>query len=407
MLKKMRIRIIAYVMAAFFTVMLSVAFLINVGNYYRITGDLDRELERILENEKGVDEKTEESGTSHSDQSRPKIPESRYMNRSFMVHLMDDEIDGVYTHDIASVDGDEAAEYVSAVLRKNKDKGYYGDYRYLIDKAGNETTVVFLNVFVEIKMIKSLLSTSALIMTGSLVMVFIFILFLSKKAIEPFARNIEQQKRFITDASHELKTPLTSISASLDVIAMEEGESEWIGNIRNQLKHMNKMVSELVTLSRLDEAKPIAEKEVFSLSEAAWETIEVFRPQALSEGKTFDVNIDSEITLSGEKSIIQQLFSVLLNNAVSYCTENGYISFSLKEEAGKRVIRVFNTCEYENALDTSRIFDRFYRPDESRNSQTGGTGIGLSIAKAIVDSYGGSIEAVCPDGKTMTITAKL
>ncbi len=404
MLKKMRIRIIAYTMISFFIVMSVVATLTNAGNYLRITRDSDRKLEKILEHESSRDEN---SGTYHTDQLMPMNPESRYMTRYFTVHLTDDEIDDVCMDHIASVDRTEAEEYVSAILKKNKEKGYYGNYRYLIEKTGNEATAVFMNVFTEIEMMKSLFSITAMIMAGSLVAVFIFIFFLSKKAIEPFIRNIEQQKRFITDASHELKTPLTSISASLDVIAMEEGESEWIDNIRNQLKRMSKMVSELVTLSRLDEAKPIPEKEEFSLSEAAWEIIEVFRPQALSEGKTFDVNIDSEITMNGEKSVIQQLFSVLLNNAVRYCKENGYIRFSVRQEAGKRIIEVFNTCDYESALDTSKLFDRFYRPDESRNRKTGGTGIGLSIAKAIVDSYGGNIEALCPDGKTMTITAVL
>ena len=407
MLKKMRVRIIAYTMVAFFAVMFTVALLINAGNYYRITSDSDRILERILEYENSNDEKKEENDMQRPDLFSPMNPESGYMTRYFTVHLTDDEIDDIRMDHIASVDRDEAADYVSVVLKRKRIKGYYGDYRYLIERVENETTVVFLNSFREIELIRSLLSISAMIMTVSFVAVFVFIFFLSKKAIEPFVRNIEQQKRFITDASHELKTPLTSISASLDVIAMEEGESEWIDNIRNQLKRMSKMVSELVTLSRLDEAKPLPEKEEFSLSEAAWETVEVFRSQAVSEGKTFVVNIDSEIRMNGEKSIIQQLLSVLLNNAVRYCRENGYISFSLKEEAGKKVIEVFNTCNYENGLDTSRLFDRFYRPDESRNRETGGTGIGLSIAKAIVDSCDGTIQALCPDGKTMTITAKL
>ena len=190
------------------------------------------------------------------------------------------------------------------------------------------------------------------------------------------------QKQFITDASHELKTPLTSISTSLDVIEIEHGEDEWTENIRNQTTRMTKLVGELVALSRLDEIKPLPAKENFSVSNAAWEIVEVYQPQAKAREKKFDVEIQDDVFMIGEKDAIQQMLSVLLDNAIRYSNEKGEIRFSLKKSKNKVRIEVFNTCHFDTPPDVNRLFDRFYRPDSSRNSDTGGNGVGLAIAKA-------------------------
>jgi len=240
-----------------------------------------------------------------------------------------------------------------------------------------------------------------------LLLVFLLVLLFSGRAIRPIANNIRRQKQFITDASHELKTPLTSISASADVLSLEYGEDEWVDNIQKQTGRMTKLVSELVTLSRLDEDTPLPNKELFSLSNAAWEIVEVYQPQAKAHGKTFTADIQDGISLFGEKTAVQQMFSVLLDNAIRYSNPDGDIRFSIHKKRNKVRIEVFNTCRYDVPPDVSRLFDRFYRPDSSRSSETGGTGIGLAIAKAVAETHGGAISASCPKGDTMTITVVL
>ena len=143
------------------------------------------------------------------------------------------------------------------------------------------------------------------------------------------------------------------------------------------------------------------------MSGAAWETLEIFIPQAKAKGKEIKTDISDGISIVGEKTSIQQMLSVLIDNAIKYSDDNGQISITLNRIRNKVRIEVFNTCNYEKAPDTDRLFDRFYRPDESRNSTTGGNGIGLAIAKAVADAHGGKISAFCPDGKSMKITVEL
>ena len=166
---------------------------------------------------------------------------------------------------------------------------------------------------------------------------------------------------------------------------------------------MTKLVSELVTLSRLDEDMPLPDKESFSLSNAAWEIAEVYEPQAKAQDKDLQTDIEDDIDMTGEKSSIQQLFSVLLDNAIKYSNDKVRIMFSVRKVKGKITIRVSNPCNYDVPPDTDRLFDRFYRPDESRDSKTGGSGVGLAIAKAVAEAHGGEISAECPDGKNMMI----
>ena len=263
--------------------------------------------------------------------------------------------------------------------------------------------MIFFNVSRDIYSARSLLMQTLGIAGGSLILVFGLVCLFSGRAVRPIAKNIEQQKQFITDASHELKTPLTSIQASLDVIAMEHGEDEWTENIRKQTGRMSKLVSELVTLSKLDEEMPLPNKENFSLSNAAWEIVEVYEPQAKARGKKLTAEIEDNIRLFGEKTSVQQMLSVLLDNALRYSDEKSEIRFSLRKKKNKAYFEIFNTCDFETPPDCNRLFERFYRPDESRNTKTGGTGVGMAIARAVAEAHGGSISAVCPSGESMTI----
>ena len=330
--------------------------------------------------------------------------ESNYMTRFFIVRF-DDE-GNIYSSKmdyVASINDTDAREYAARVFKNDSEKGYMKEYRYKKTKIDDKTVIVFLNVSREQQYIKSLRRLTVAVTAISLAMVFIFIVVFSKRTIRPIETNIKMQKQFITDASHELKTPLTSISTSLDVIAMEHGEDEWTENIRKQTGRMAKLVSELVTLSKLDEDLPLPNKEQFSLSSAAWETAAVYKTQAKAKNKKMTFDIAENLSMYGEKAAIQQMFSVLIDNAIRYSDPEGEIRFSVYKKRGKIRIEVFNTCNLESPPDTKRLFDRFYRPDNSRTTETGGNGIGLAIAKAVAETHGGTIEAQCPSGKSMTI----
>ena len=395
-------------MLAFSAVILLIAVLVNLVNSAAVAGRADQTLSYILNYE----------AHPPTDQGPGKPPggpfmalpdlEANYMTRFFIVRFdTDKNVMFTSTDYIAAIDEDEAVRFAERALNRKSDRGYMGEYRYCKSETNGSTVVVFLNVSREIQEMRTLRVLTIMVCAVSLLLVFVLVAILSRRAIRPIAKNIERQKQFITDASHELKTPLTSISTSLDVITMEHGDDEWTDNIRTQTSRMSKLVAELVALSRLDEEIPLPNKESFSLSAAAWETAMVYETQAKACGKELNLEIAEDVSVLGDKAAVQQMISVLLDNAIRYSDPEGEIRFSVYKKRNKAVIEVFNTCDYAEPPDTDRMFDRFYRPDSSRSTETGGNGVGLAIAKAVAETHGGSISARCPSGKTMTIKAVL
>ena len=407
MIKKMRQRVVLASMLAFFAVIALIGISVNVVNYCVVTKNADNTLEAILRNEENRNDIFMPGNPEENPPMQPFMgfqdPEANYMTRFFILRMDKSGVSWMGLDYIAAINSFDAVEYGEKIIDKRADHGYIDDFRYIKSDNKDSAIIVFLNVSREKQSMKSLLLLTLIVSAVSLAIVFVLVELFAGRAIRPIANNIKMQKQFITDASHELKTPLTSISTSLDVISMEHGEDEWTENIKNQTGRMTKLVSELVTLSRLDEDMPLPDKEQFSLSNLGWEIVEIYEAQAKGKNKKFTAEIDDNIDLYGDKAAVGQLLSVLLDNAIRYSDENGDIRLSIYKKKNKPRIEVFNTCHYDTPPDTNRLFDRFYRPDESRSRETGGTGVGLSIAKAVVTAHGGTISASCPSGETMTI----
>lgn len=397
-MRKMQRRFILAAMVSFGTVMLILAVGINLANYHQVRARQDGMLDGICE--------YEQMKASHPERRRPPIsdmpwargPEAEFTIRFFAVHCDESgEIVRITRDHISSVDEDTAREYTRKILAEGRERGRCGDYRYLVKPDEGGTSVVFLNIFEDIQAGRSLFAATAAIGIASLLAVFALVVVFSGRAIRPYVRNIERQKRFITDAGHELKTPLTSIVTSADIAAMEYEDDEWIANIRRQSARLAKLVGELVTLSRLDEEEPLPEKALFSFSDAAWEIAEPFSVRAKAEGKSFSQQIEDHLKLTGERNMIQRMLSILLDNALRYSGPGGEIHMNIYGKRGRVYVEVANTCKEQEIPDLDRLFDRFYRPDDSRSSYTGGSGIGLSIAQAIAQAHGGKITAQKPE----------
>lgn len=448
MLKKMRWHFILAAMLAVFIMLVTVLAGINVWNYHTTAVRADQRIQEIYDFEAGrvnadqenpktqnaaeqstegiTDSKNQNSESVENSESsvdgnrdnlattekpappdvfnRPEDhdPEAPYTTRFFIVRLDEEKnVTDVSTDFIASVTKEEAEEFARNVLNGKREQGYYKNYRFRIIAEENDNIVIFLNSTMELHSARNVLLISCLAGAACFLAVFLLVILLSKKAMKPYIQNIERQKRFITDASHEIKTPLTSIATSVDVIAMEHGEDEWTKNIHSQTAKMSRMVSDLVTLSRLDEENPFLDKTEFSLSDVAWEVAEPFASLAKAQGKKYSQRIEENLTLCGNPDATRQMLSVLFDNAMKYSDENGTIRLDVYKVHGKTKIEVFNTCVLDDTKNLNRLFDRFYRPDNSRSRKTGGSGIGLSIAQAVAEAYGGKIKVSSKDGRSI------
>lgn len=393
MLKRIRWRFIAAAMAAFAAVIITLLCFINFLNYYSVTGQQDELLERLMEIETQPMPRPGERGPLF-DEWPLFSPEVQYSLRFFSVHYSSDSVFLKTNQDnIASVSAEDAKLYADKIISQGKTRGYEAGYRYLVSKSANKTVVLFLNSERELQTISSLRWITLAIAGAALAVVFVLIVLFSKRAIGPYLKNMEAQKQFITNASHELKTPLTAISTSADVLDMEQPGNEWVKNIQSQAGRLSKLIANLVTLSRLDEENAFPVRTEFSLSDTLWEISEPFVSLAVAKGKTYEHSIADGLVVAGDRMAIGQTFSILLDNALKYSPEGGQISLKAQRNGRRAEIIVSNTVDSANVFDTSRLFERFYRADESHSGTVSGTGIGLSIAQATVQAHGGKITA--------------
>lgn len=397
MLKKMRWRFIGAAMAAFFAVVLTLLCFVNIWNYQSVARQQDETLQLLLDVAYWPTELSGGAMKPPFDKMEKFSPEVPYMIRFFAVHYdLSGELRWMNQNYIASISQTQAERYAEHVCAQGRTRGYYNSYRYLVAKTQLGTTVLFLNSEKELNTVRSLLWITLAIAVGCLAVVFVLVLLFSRRAIAPYMRNLAAQKQFITNASHELKTPLTAISTSADVLAMEHPEDEWVQSIQTQTARLSRLITNLVTLSRLDEENPFPVRAEFSLSDALWELTEPFAGLAQARGKRFTQEIADGLQFLGDRTAIQQMVSILLDNALKYSDEGGEIALRAGR-SGKRIqIEVRNSLSDAPDGDASRLFERFYR---AQNTRAAGTGIGLSIAKATAERSGGSISAECRAGE--------
>jgi len=335
--------------------------------------------------------------------------EALFSTRFFVLtYSADGTLQSVNLDRIAAVTEDETDGYLAIARAKGSGFGYTGNYRYYVTEAEDGTYMaVFLECYQELRSIRILALMSVIAAAVSIALVWLLVTLLSQKAIDPTIRAYEQQKQFITDASHELKTPLTVINTSLSVLEMETGQNKWIDKANAQTVKMAELINELVTLSRLDEEEPRLLMTDFAVSDAVSEVAESFRDAAEAAGHPLELAIEPGLRYRGDEAQIRRLASILLENALKYTAEGGTIRFSLAEDRHELILRESNPCQPIAKEDLDRLFERFYRPDKSRTSSTGGFGVGLSIARAIAEAHRGSIRAESPREGEIEFTAIL
>ena len=490
MLKKLRRKFIAIAMLSVSIVLIAIVGTINIANYISTNEALDARLKLIAGNggtfpdlleqkNMGVEgNKTDsinkwtptlkeppsgktdvqppedmnqadlnENDIKENDLKRHGIsPESQFDTRYFTVTINSNgDVENIDTSKIASVSSENAAEYAKKLWKSGKKgdgkSGFAESCKYLTVDEDGSTMYIFLSCQRELSTIKTYILASVGISVFGLVVVFVMIYFFSGKILKPVSESYEKQKRFITDASHEIKTPLTIIDANTEVIEMMEGENEWTSSTRKQVARLTSLTEKLVFLSRMDEEATKLEMLEFSLTDAILDTAEPFKTVARTKGKKLTIDVTDKILYTGDEKTIRQLISILLDNAIKYsgCSSASFeksninktnlnkttqtqndcvttinqapeIEISLKPSGKNRIITVWNTVDDTANIKKGRqdmLFERFYRTDTSHNSKTGGFGIGLSAAYAIVKAHKGKITAESKDGRSIKFTIVL
>ena len=428
MIGKLRKKFIAAAIVAVILVLLVLIGAINVLNYRSLVAEADGTLQLLAENRGSFPRQMFREQDRPAEQNMPsdmQLPpdggaggafafrggnrELAYQTRYFSaLFAADGSLARVNLDNLASLTEDEASSLAESVYASGRSGGFSGDYRFCCTLVDGESLLLFLNCERELSTFRSFLYASAGISLAGTLAVFLLLLLLSGRIVRPIAESYEKQKRFITDAGHELKTPITIIRADADVLSSElDGENEWISDIRRQTQRLAELTEDLVFLSRMEEEKPSLKMQELPLSELVEETAQSFQALALSKGKVFRAAVAPELSVSGDEKALAKLVSILLDNAMKYSAEGGTVELRL-EQAGKNArLVVKNSTPPMEKGNADRLFERFAREDRSRNSESGGFGLGLAIAKAVTEAHGGKIRAESEDGASLTVTAEL
>ena len=393
MFKSLRRKFITTAVGSVAVVIAILAIALNFINYYKLEERIDTTLEDASRSQALIKIFAEDG----DDLVITKNSSSTTDYNGFSIAKVDDSgrIIKTYRDDTLIPNQDALQSKVIEALKEGKTSGFIGSYRFLKAETNVGNLILFLNCQRELDSQHSFEKNSLLISIGVIASVFVLIVLISKRVIAPIQETYIKQKQFITGASHELKTPLAIISSNADVLEMMNGDSKWTQNIHNQVDRLTSLVNSLVVFSRMEE-KDTVERTRFDLTNSLESRIEDFNELANFQKKNIVTDIDSDLYYFGEEASIVQLMDILLENAIKYAPEDSGISVSLKKNRKYAILKVSNKATVQKG-DLSKVFERFYRLDESRNSAIKGYGIGLSMAQLIAEKHKETIRAYAPE----------
>lgn len=428
--RRLRRKFILVAMGAVTVVLTLIIAGINIVNYSHVCKMADARLDYILAGKGSIDwedESRTDSGNggdtstgmvADGDRAGARVghfegmtAESPFDTRYFTVSIAGGQVTDVNTARIAAVGAKRAARIAMGLDSKGLTSGFSGNYRYTTTAQGEKTTYVFVDCSRELASFHSFLNASVAISCIGWLAVLAIVTVASGAVIRPMVESYSKQKRFITDASHEIKTPLAVIDAANEVQEIESGESEWTQSIHEQVARLTALTERLVFLARMDEGSAGFTMASIDLSEAVDKAAAPFESVAVSRGKRLSMSVATGVRAHADAAAVTQVVELLLDNATRYASEGSVIELSLRAVSrgagkGSAELVVSNAVDELPEGDLDRLFDRFYRADVSRSSKTGGSGVGLSVVRAIAEAHGGSA-SVCGHGNQITFTVRL
>ncbi|MBR5283609.1 MAG: GHKL domain-containing protein [Clostridia bacterium] len=403
MTRKLQHKFIAAAMLVVTILLVGVLLTINAANIHLARRQSEQILDVLLDDYRRPYHKQEEEEEAvlrpidhlFGSVSRDTVDAARYF-------LTEVDQDGIITYigldHISSMDRETAAEYVNCVLELGVVSGVLDGFRYDALWQAPGASFIFLSLENQQQQIFTVMLLSTVIGIAAWILMLGLVVLLSHRAIRPVAESIEKQKQFVTDAGHELKTPLAIIRTNVDAMELHLGENKWSRSIRSQTVRLDGLMQDMLTLARADEGRALPEAEEFSPGRLMEEVLAPFIESAAMRGILIEEEIDTQLTIRAPRQSVQRLYSILLDNAVRYTPSGGQIDILLRGKGKGMVMEVSNTCPERPAEDMEKLFDRFYRGDTARTQVSGGYGIGLSAARAIVTACKGSISAHHKDG---------
>ena len=403
MFRRSRKRIVVSVMASLVLFLMLTVSIIYASSYIKIKQQNIEMLERYaelfsLDNQPGKGTPPSPSEGSQPGEMPPDESTEYRLSSFYSVAIskngevlaIDSGISGVYSDE-------ELVEIARDMLSKKRTSGRLGSLLFIIDNKDGYDLAAFMDITITMSSMHTLIIQTVISGLVALVFIFIFAVRISGRIITPLEQNDIRQKQFVSDAGHELKTPLSVINANAELLQRQSGDNEWLSNIRYETDRMSTLVRQLLDLSRAENAELVTEN--IDLSRSVTGEVLPFESVAFENGLTIESNIAEEIFVSGNRSQLTQVVSILLDNAIRHSSGGDTVTVSLHTEHKQTVLTVTNPSEPIPAEKRARLFERFYRVDEVRNSEDGHYGLGLAIAKAITERHGGNIGVKCEDGK--------
>lgn len=398
MIRKLKKEFIYTAMIGVTIVLVALLGTLNALNIHSIYGEIE---ETLLLLSDSVDKKFSDFEEVDEDFSfgdfleDPKNQQDMILSSNFCVVRLNADGEPIYvnTHQITSLDENEAKNLAMKVQTHKRTIGNHGRYRFHITDIEGTKTIVFLDISEEIVSFLRVLLLSFSLGSICWVLMLVLTIKLANKAVYPVEKSVEKQKQFITNASHELKTPVSVILSNVEALELYTSQTKWSSNIKNQSMHLAKMVQDLLTLSKLDEATTRGTVEDIPVHSLLQTEISAYNERIRSKNLTLHCDLDDEVWGQADREQLEKLVAILLDNAVSYANENGFVWIRLRGKKGHFTLQIENTCEMLPDVPAEKLFERFFRADKARHQSEGKSGIGLSIAKAIVTAQEGTIEA--------------
>ncbi len=409
MFRKSKVKIVIAIMSILFLLLIGIFCTIYISSYVQMMNENRKMLEEYASSYMLLDSPeidVTNVGRPKYNINNPKIELPRFEVTTFysVAVSKNGEVLNADNAEVSTYSEEELSELALKIINSKNKSGTMGDLIYQTADKGEYILVAFLDNTVVMESAKTLLTNTMLFGGAALVFLFFFARHLANRIISPLEESYQKQKQFISDAGHELKTPVTVINVNAELLSREVGENQWISNIQYENERMSVLITQLLDLAKTENVTP--QMEHIDLSRLVFSEMLPMESVAFENRLVLNTDIQDNIFVFGNNTQLKQLTSILLDNAIKHGIGGKEVWISLKKERSNAVLSVINNGEEIPEEQRTHLFERFYRVDTARNSDDKHYGLGLAIAKAIAVTHKGTISVQCYDGK-VAFTAKI